>query len=116
MLIVALYRRSLLSGIHHAYQVRVLLAVMQARSGCSVPNRTVLTHTARWKLAIIYKGFSASQARFYGGAQKKSKAPSVKAVIMAFYCRFGKLSSALWFAFWRSVSISMCFCSIEQCS
>ncbi len=43
MLIVVLYCRSLLSGIHHAYQVRVLLAVeTQARSECSVPNRTVL--------------------------------------------------------------------------
>ncbi len=58
MLIVALYRRSLLSCIHHAYQVRVLLAVeTQAESGCSVPNRTVpyctvLTRTARWKRAI----------------------------------------------------------------
>ncbi len=43
VLIVALYCRLLLSGIHHAYQVMVLLAVeMQAGSGCSVPNRTVL--------------------------------------------------------------------------
>ncbi len=42
MLIVMLYYRSLLSGIHHAYQVSVLLAVeTQAGSGCSVPNRSV---------------------------------------------------------------------------
>ncbi len=39
MLIVALYCRSLLSGIYHAYQVRVLLAVeTQAGSGCSIPK------------------------------------------------------------------------------
>ncbi len=37
--------------------------------------------------------------------QTKSTAAPVKAVIMAFHCRFGKLSSALWFALWRSVSI-----------
>ncbi len=46
MLIVALYRQSLLSGIHHTYQVRVLLTVeTQAGSGCSVPNRTILYFT-----------------------------------------------------------------------
>ncbi len=43
----------LIFGIHHAYQVRVLLAVeTQAGSGCAVPNRTVLTRTAQWKQAI----------------------------------------------------------------
>ncbi len=53
MLIVTLYYRSLLSGIHHAYQVRVLLAVeTQAGTGCAVPNRTVPTRTAQWKRAI----------------------------------------------------------------
>ncbi len=42
MLIVTLYCRLLLSGIHHAYQVRVLLAVeTQAGLRCSVPNRTI---------------------------------------------------------------------------
>ncbi len=50
MLIVALYYRSLLSGIHHTYQVRVLLAVeMQAGSGCSIPNHTVLYCTDSYR-------------------------------------------------------------------
>ncbi len=50
MLIVTLYYRSLLSGIHHAYQVRVLLAVeMQAGPGYAIPTRTVLTRTAQCK-------------------------------------------------------------------
>ncbi len=55
----------------------------------------------------------ANQTRFYGGAkhpQTRSIAPSVKAVIMIFHCRFGKLSSALWFVLWRLVSISACVC------
>ncbi len=56
------YYGSLLSGIHHAYQVRVLLAVeTQAGSGCSVPNRTVLycsdpyrsVETINYELTII---------------------------------------------------------------
>ncbi len=43
MLIVALYCRSLLSGIHHAYQVKGTVGGGNAAgSGCSVPNRTVL--------------------------------------------------------------------------
>ncbi len=63
MLIVALYCRSLLSGIHHAYQERVLLAVeMQAGSGCSIPNRTVpyctdpyhLVETSHKSLSLQY--------------------------------------------------------------
>ncbi len=53
-------------------------------------------------------------ARFYRGAQMKSIAPSVKAVIMAFHCRFCKLSSALWFALWRSGSISTCFAALSS--
>ncbi len=48
-----LYHQSLLSSIHHAHQVRVLLAVeTQTGSGCSVQSRTVQTRTTRWKRAI----------------------------------------------------------------
>ncbi len=45
------------------------------------------------------------------GVLEKSKAPLVKAVIMAFYCRFGKLSSALVCA----LEISFYFHVFMQC-
>ncbi len=67
---------------------------------------------------LMFTSGTSVQARLYGGAkhpQTKSKTPSVKAVLMVFYCRFGK-PSALWFALWRSISISTCFCRVEQCS
>ncbi len=48
--------------------------------------------------------------------QTKSIAPSVKAVIITFHYKFSILSSVLWFGLWRLVSISMCFCRVEQCS
>ncbi len=46
------------------------------------------------------------------GVLEKSKVPSVKAVIMAFCCRFDKLSSALVCAL--EIAISRCFCSVEH--
>ncbi len=98
MLIVALYCRSLLSGIHHAYQVRVVLAVeTQAGSERSVPYRTVLywavplggteplvlvdcdfsVHFGPWiqntylfSLVIMHK---LTKHRFYPGMQWKNK-------------------------------------------
>ncbi len=55
MLIVALYCRSLLSGIHHAYQVKGTVGSGNAswiRVFGPEPYRTVLTRTAQWKRAI----------------------------------------------------------------
>ncbi len=57
VLIVTLYCQSLLSGIHHTYQVRVQLTVeTQAVSECSVPNHTVpyCTDPYRSVETIIY--------------------------------------------------------------
>ncbi len=51
-----LYRQTLLSGIHHAYQVIILLAVeTQTGSGCLVLSRTVLSRTAQWNEPLMSK-------------------------------------------------------------
>ncbi len=78
----------------------------------SVREGTALSKTCMWcsETSRFYRGARGCQA-----PRTESKAPLFKAVFMAFYCRFGKLSSALWFALWRAVFF-MCFCSIEQCS
>ncbi len=62
---------------------------------------------------FIYMDLIESEIKI-SSSSLSSIAPSVKAVKMAFHCRFGKLSSA--FALWRLVSILMCFCRVEQCS